>query len=336
MLDRDRETDSGQYTNVCPSNCKESEGFGTCDEATATCTCTLGWTGPGCTEATCCPIWVVIIAGLFTVFTAGGLLLFHFRRVKPERPSDDEMLAAKYKYSKNGFGRSMSLSQIRASERMAAKKSGKPLTRSHTSASLVEPTPSETPASKGPLRRSATAPLSASPGKSSGKGEGTMRTEGVPLRSSAWPESSPGTSPSGSGAASPSEPQSPPSPGKSFSTWANSTKSDGGTASSQAKGDPGSPDMGKSQTDADGTRSIPSLPHSVETPKSEHVEAVEKKMRDMMDHPLLVRKKTMKELLFEHHPDKNDAEHAKEVFQAVNNAKGWFLHDKDATLKEEP
>lgn len=57
------------------------------------------------------------------------------------------------------------------------------------------------------------------------------------------------------------------------------------------------------------------------------VKSVEQKMRDMMDHPLLVRKKTFKDLLVEHHPDKNSSENATEVFQAVNNARSWFLHD---------
>jgi hypothetical protein len=55
---------------------------------------------------------------------------------------------------------------------------------------------------------------------------------------------------------------------------------------------------------------------------------VEKKMRAMMNEPLAVRKKMLKDLMLEHHPDKNDgSETAKEVFQFINGARGWFLHD---------
>lgn len=55
--------------------------------------------------------------------------------------------------------------------------------------------------------------------------------------------------------------------------------------------------------------------------------AVEKRMRDMMDQPLQVRKKTYKELLVEYHPDKNSNSYATEVFQFINNQRGWFLYE---------
>jgi len=55
---------------------------------------------------------------------------------------------------------------------------------------------------------------------------------------------------------------------------------------------------------------------------------VEKQMRSMMNEPLAVRKKMIKDLMFEHHPDKNaGSDSAKEVFQFINGARGWFLHD---------
>jgi len=61
---------------------------------------------------------------------------------------------------------------------------------------------------------------------------------------------------------------------------------------------------------------------------SPEAKAVEKKMRQMMNEPLAVRKKMLKDLMLEHHPDKNDgSESAKEVFQFINGARGWFLHD---------
>jgi len=52
---------------------------------------------------------------------------------------------------------------------------------------------------------------------------------------------------------------------------------------------------------------------------------VEKQLRALMDKPLAERKKAIKDLLVEFHPDKNSAAHAKEVFQYVNNARAWFL-----------
>ncbi|CAE8600499.1 unnamed protein product, partial [Polarella glacialis] len=55
--------------------------------------------------------------------------------------------------------------------------------------------------------------------------------------------------------------------------------------------------------------------------------AVAKKLRAMMDEPLPLRKKLLKDLMLEYHPDKNSQENAKEVFQYVNNSRSWFLSD---------
>jgi len=63
----------------------------------------------------------------------------------------------------------------------------------------------------------------------------------------------------------------------------------------------------------------------VESNASPEVKAVEKQLRAMMDQPIDKRKKAFKELLVEYHPDKNPEAHAKDVFQYVNNARGWFL-----------
>lgn len=61
---------------------------------------------------------------------------------------------------------------------------------------------------------------------------------------------------------------------------------------------------------------------------SPQARVVEKKMRDMMNEPLAARKKILKDLMLEHHPDKNDgSDSAKEVFQFINGARAWFLHD---------
>lgn len=58
-----------------------------------------------------------------------------------------------------------------------------------------------------------------------------------------------------------------------------------------------------------------------------NVKAVGQLMRAMMDEPLATRKKALKDLMVEYHPDKNKEPHATEVFQYVNNAKGWFLRE---------
>jgi len=52
---------------------------------------------------------------------------------------------------------------------------------------------------------------------------------------------------------------------------------------------------------------------------------VERKLRDMMHNPLPDRKKALRELMLEYHPDKNDSRHAKEVFQFINASRAWFL-----------
>lgn len=66
---------------------------------------------------------------------------------------------------------------------------------------------------------------------------------------------------------------------------------------------------------------------NVDSSAPPEVKAVEKRLHGLMDKPLADRKKVMKELMLEFHPDKNSAPHAKEVFQYVNNSKSWFLHE---------
>jgi len=56
-------------------------------------------------------------------------------------------------------------------------------------------------------------------------------------------------------------------------------------------------------------------------------QAIERQLQDNMNEPIAVRKKLLKGLQLEYHPDKNSDPTATEVFQYINNAKGWFLHD---------
>lgn len=52
---------------------------------------------------------------------------------------------------------------------------------------------------------------------------------------------------------------------------------------------------------------------------------VERKLRDLMDKPLAERKKVLRQMILEYHPDKSSDEHAKEVFQFINASRAWFL-----------
>eukprot|EP00397_Hematodinium_sp_SG-2012_P003137 GEMP01003145.1.p1 GENE.GEMP01003145.1~~GEMP01003145.1.p1 ORF type:complete len:1117 (+),score=236.67 GEMP01003145.1:16-3366(+) len=54
---------------------------------------------------------------------------------------------------------------------------------------------------------------------------------------------------------------------------------------------------------------------------------IEQNLRHCMSDSQESRKKLIKGLLVEYHPDKNDKGHAKEVFQFVNANKSWFLQD---------
>lgn len=73
--------------------------------------------------------------------------------------------------------------------------------------------------------------------------------------------------------------------------------------------------------------SSPPAAQNVDSSAPPEVKAVEKRLHGLMDKPLADRKKVMKELMLEYHPDKNSAPHAKEMFQYVNNSKSWFLHE---------
>lgn len=53
--------------------------------------------------------------------------------------------------------------------------------------------------------------------------------------------------------------------------------------------------------------------------------AVERKLRDLMDKPMAERKKALREMMLEYHPDKSSDEHAKEFFQFINASRSWFL-----------
>eukprot|EP00928_Gymnodinium_smaydae_P030804 TRINITY_DN22796_c0_g1_i1.p1 TRINITY_DN22796_c0_g1~~TRINITY_DN22796_c0_g1_i1.p1 ORF type:complete len:956 (+),score=195.45 TRINITY_DN22796_c0_g1_i1:87-2954(+) len=68
---------------------------------------------------------------------------------------------------------------------------------------------------------------------------------------------------------------------------------------------------------------------SVTDPETEELERqkaeVERRMRSQMDAPVEDRKRILRELMLQYHPDKNSAANAKEVFQFVNASRSWFL-----------
>eukprot|EP00929_Paragymnodinium_shiwhaense_P036694 TRINITY_DN19629_c0_g1_i1.p1 TRINITY_DN19629_c0_g1~~TRINITY_DN19629_c0_g1_i1.p1 ORF type:complete len:806 (+),score=117.02 TRINITY_DN19629_c0_g1_i1:179-2596(+) len=85
---------------------------------------------------------------------------------------------------------------------------------------------------------------------------------------------------------------------------------------------PGSAPPGQERQD-----SKPAAAASQEDSMSPEVRAVHRKLQAAMDESQAVRKKMIKDLMLEYHPDKNSDSKAKEIFQHINNAKSWFLHD---------
>jgi len=97
---------------------------------------------------------------------------------------------------------------------------------------------------------------------------------------------------------------------------------------------------GGSQSDFDGRRSSKNStasrislddatgfsPEDAEPLKQQKREVL-KRMRSLMDSPIAERKKVLRELMLEYHPDKNSDQYAKEIFQFINANKGWFLSE---------
>lgn len=54
---------------------------------------------------------------------------------------------------------------------------------------------------------------------------------------------------------------------------------------------------------------------------------LERRLRDLMSKPLSERKKVLRELMLEYHPDKNSDPNATEIFQFINASRGWFLSE---------
>lgn len=341
-----------QDTSVCPGSCGESQGFGTCDDSTGKCTCSMGWSGPDCNDATCCPLWVVVGIGTLAVLGIGSCILWRFFSCmnlgKVLKMKQDEKAARSSKLS-SGDEKSRSSAKLSikstsanpiqetgttsAKEKLKGRSSTLPNLESGLNGSS-QPTQdakagAETRSTQ--PRRSAPDPIRGRPSTTPGGLQRSKTQDEGTLRNSAW-------------SAAPLSPA-PPEPTPKMRR--SRTDAFGGHASRAPADEPAT--MGHSQTagaTTGGSGTAPaasggssgssgSLPFSPqhEDDTSPHVKEVQQKMRDMMDRPLLVRKKTLKDLLVEHHPDKNSDVHATEVFQAVNNARSWFLHEPDAASK---
>lgn len=344
-----------QDTNICPGNCGAGQGFGTCNEDSGQCSCSMGWTGPDCTDATCCPLWVLIGIGCVVALSIGAFIVWRFfwlcgfHKVFPSRPDTAKPV-------KPMRPNKLSKLSSKSSLTVAAHDSGSslPKSRSTTSVTLefgaTGPQQSAQDANAGRTQRRGTAPAmtmagAAQRGSVDSASQSPQRSksqqEGV-LRSSAWGEEPPGV---GRPQADTSIPKLRRAQTEACLGSAGRSQADGVGASMGRSQTGEAPSGGAtaSQPSAGfgaarrGSSSSESLPHVPvrEDESSPHVKQVEKKMRDMMDHPLLVRKKTLKDLLVEHHPDKNPDEHATEVFQAVNNARSWFLHGAEPEPRKE-
>uniref|UniRef100_A0A7S4T7F7 SbsA Ig-like domain-containing protein n=1 Tax=Alexandrium monilatum TaxID=311494 RepID=A0A7S4T7F7_9DINO len=72
-------------------------------------------------------------------------------------------------------------------------------------------------------------------------------------------------------------------------------------------------------------------PHAGNPHEDEQVtkrkQEIDRVLRKRKTAPLMERKKTLRDLMLEYHPDKNDASHAKEIFQFINSSREWFLRD---------
>eukprot|EP00930_Biecheleria_cincta_P001835 TRINITY_DN102925_c0_g1_i1.p1 TRINITY_DN102925_c0_g1~~TRINITY_DN102925_c0_g1_i1.p1 ORF type:complete len:438 (-),score=51.88 TRINITY_DN102925_c0_g1_i1:139-1452(-) len=91
-----------------------------------------------------------------------------------------------------------------------------------------------------------------------------------------------------------------------------------------------SPGLGRSESrHSFCSTDVPSSPagSSLEESSCSEVQAVETLLRSLLEEPFAERKRVIKALLLAYHPDKNDHFMAKEVFQYVNCARTWFLHE---------
>lgn len=300
---------------ICPGDgdgCGEVDQ-GTCDFSSGECQCQLGWTGPDCTDATCCHLMVLVGVGAVLFLGIGALatyLIFYVWRPLIGGPTTDRSSKLSRKSRKSSLRKSTSNIEDGISDQP------EPDTIHCADSGTVKPRRTAPPVMAG-QRASQSAYSEAEP-ISYGQQGRKSQPEAV-LRGSAWGERPPVL--------------------KRSQTMADSA---GASRTEAERIKQGMFDRSRTepdQSDGQAQFAADSLPHIVgvdDRRASEPVKLVNQKLRDMMDSPFQVRKKTLKDLLVEHHPDKNSDEHATEVFQAVNNARTWFLFEPQQESHSEP
>lgn len=106
----------------------------------------------------------------------------------------------------------------------------------------------------------------------------------------------------------------------------NSRHGAGGAAAGRPPQAPG-PSAAKDKPGRSSSREPPpSASGAAEDPELQRQKRqVERRMRELFDAPILERKRALRELMLEFHPDKNSDAHAKDVFQYINASRDWFL-----------
>lgn len=180
-----------------------------------------------------------------------------------------------------------------------------------------------TASSAPPMGRQASMPAAASSRRAAsvGAAAGRRSHSSGPATGNAARSSAPGAPrPSGMGGAASSSSARPPSSSRR----------------SSSEGPPGRPpghNANATQEEAAGSRSSSRVFMATATVKTEEGEVnqkkleLERRLRDLMSKPLSERKKVLRELMLEYHPDKNSDPNATEIFQFINASRGWFLSE---------
>jgi len=295
-----------QMNSVSMSECGADQGFGECDGASGRCVCTMGWTGADCSEPTCCPVWVFIISAVVVgMLMAAVPLCYYYQKRQKGKPKEDLVAKRQKEIAQRRKDRLQQESRkVAPSAPEAAEVTTEPVYplksnvagawTAPTSPSVEESSPKMTSAER--LRRSLDSSV--------------PEPQRAPPAPRPRPVERSRTAASASSSTSRTSSSSPKQPQRSRPTQ---------RQRQQATAPPSAAASGTSAAAGSGAS------EAADSTLPERALAVQRRMREMMDEPLDVRKQTFRELVLEYHPDKNANPDAKEVFQVVNEAKGWFL-----------
>ena len=90
----------------------------------------------------------------------------------------------------------------------------------------------------------------------------------------------------------------------------------------------GSTNQGQQQSRPRFSENGPGLKYSDDPATAQRQKEIEKRLLDSKNKNAEEKKKLMRELQLEYHPDKNDDPLAKTVFQFVQGAKPWYMQDQ--------